>query len=267
MGVGMNKIARSAFGWLASQSKTIMVIVATLAISGWGTTAVMAAIPDAVGILHGCRTTATGTMRIIDSASQSCTVLETAVNWNQGAQGTFVSNLTNADLVSADLRYKDFANRTISGINLTNSQLSGADFTNSHLSNALVESIDAVKVNFTGAVFTNVSFNQASFRSSNFTNVDLSNTNQANNDLRGSNLTGANLSNSDIYNTLFATDGSEVTTFTSTNLTNVAFDSVDFTGTSLTGATLTGATWTNVLCPDGTNSDSHSNTCSGHLNP
>lgn len=42
-----------------------------------------ATIPDENGVIHGCRNNATGRLRVIDSASQSCTQAETALNWNQ----------------------------------------------------------------------------------------------------------------------------------------------------------------------------------------
>ncbi|HEV7702240.1 MAG TPA: pentapeptide repeat-containing protein [Candidatus Paceibacterota bacterium] len=53
---------------------------------------------------------------------------------------------------------------------------------------------------------------------------------------------------------------------------------VNLTGANFTDATLQGAmgmgdtiltsvTWSNTICPDGTNSNSHSNTCAGHLTP
>ena len=37
------------------------------------------------------------------------------------------------------------------------------------------------------------------------------------------------------------------------------------TGANLTGANLTGVTWSSTTCPDGTNSNNDSGTCSGHL--
>jgi hypothetical protein len=63
------------------------VLVATI-VGGVTTAVVMAAIPDSDGVIHACRTTLTGGVRIIDSASQSCNgLLETGVNWSQGGGG------------------------------------------------------------------------------------------------------------------------------------------------------------------------------------
>jgi hypothetical protein len=52
----------------------------------------VAAIPDANGVIHGCRDKKTGALRVIDSeAGQSCTSREAALAWNQtgpaGPQG------------------------------------------------------------------------------------------------------------------------------------------------------------------------------------
>jgi hypothetical protein len=54
-----------------------------------GATVAVAAIPDANGVIHGCRDTRTGALRVIDSeAGQTCGSKEAALNWNQtGPQG------------------------------------------------------------------------------------------------------------------------------------------------------------------------------------
>lgn len=44
-----------------------------------------ATIPDSSGIIHGCRNNGSGALRVIDSASQSCTSAETPLNWVQSA--------------------------------------------------------------------------------------------------------------------------------------------------------------------------------------
>ena len=51
--------------------------------------AATAAIPDANGVIHGCRNTKTGVLRVIDTdKGQTCSKDETALSWNQtGPQG------------------------------------------------------------------------------------------------------------------------------------------------------------------------------------
>jgi hypothetical protein len=46
-----------------------------------------ASIPDQNGVIHGCYNTARGTLRVIDTATQTCNAgAETAVQWNQTGQ-------------------------------------------------------------------------------------------------------------------------------------------------------------------------------------
>jgi hypothetical protein len=44
----------------------------------------LASIPDANGNIHGCVNTVLGSVRIIDSATSSCTFLEKSIVWNEG---------------------------------------------------------------------------------------------------------------------------------------------------------------------------------------
>jgi hypothetical protein len=47
-----------------------------------------ASIPDAGGVIHACYAQKDGSLRVIDSPSQTCQSKETALNWNtQGPQG------------------------------------------------------------------------------------------------------------------------------------------------------------------------------------
>jgi hypothetical protein len=50
----------------------------------------LASIPDANGVIHGCRKTSGGALRVIDTdAGQTCMANETAINWTAGpASGT-----------------------------------------------------------------------------------------------------------------------------------------------------------------------------------
>jgi hypothetical protein len=54
-----------------------------------GTAVAVASIPDAQGVIHGCRNTKTGALRAIDTdVGQTCGKDEAALNWNQtGPQG------------------------------------------------------------------------------------------------------------------------------------------------------------------------------------
>jgi hypothetical protein len=63
-------------------------LITAMVLGGATTAVVMASVPDANGIIHACRANNNGSARIIDTANQSCSNSETAVNWNQtGPQG------------------------------------------------------------------------------------------------------------------------------------------------------------------------------------
>lgn len=78
----------------------------------------------------------------------------------------------------------------------------------------------------------------------------------------GSNLTNANFSNDKIvYGSLFTNANLQ-----NINFTNTTFIGVDFTGAqNMSTANLTNTIWIGVACSDGTNSNSHGNTCVGHF--
>jgi hypothetical protein len=67
------------------KSKLILIsaVVVAILIGGATTAIVSASIPDSDGMVHACRLNIGGTIRVIDTdASQSCTGLETSINWS-----------------------------------------------------------------------------------------------------------------------------------------------------------------------------------------
>jgi type VI secretion system secreted protein Hcp len=72
-----------------SPKRILKIALPTIAALGAGAAVGVAAIPDADGTVHACVTTATGAVRIIDSATTTtCGAGEQAVTWNQqGPQG------------------------------------------------------------------------------------------------------------------------------------------------------------------------------------
>jgi hypothetical protein len=69
--------------------RKILVLAAASSILIAAAVAATAAIPDANGVIHGCRNTKTGALRVIDTdKGQTCTKDEAALTWNQaGPQG------------------------------------------------------------------------------------------------------------------------------------------------------------------------------------
>src|SRR6185436_12603412 len=130
----MSNMIKPLTKWLVSQAKILVAIVVT-AIVASGSALVFASIPDANGVITACRTNLTGAVRIIDTASQSCNGLETAITWKQKAPG-MVLDLTGADFAEADLRYRDFTDMDLTNADFTSGKISGADFGNANLTGA-----------------------------------------------------------------------------------------------------------------------------------
>jgi hypothetical protein len=80
---------RRIVAFIKRQATLVPVIAVSAIIGGATTTAVLAVIPDGGGIIHSCRSTLTGTLRVIDSeAGETCRASEVALNWSQtGPQG------------------------------------------------------------------------------------------------------------------------------------------------------------------------------------
>lgn len=245
-------------------------------------------------LIHACVKTSTGSIRVV-SAADTCSGNETALDWNkEGAPGlgTFVGNLVNADFVNADLRYRSFNGRDVSGSIFVNANLTGSDFSNANLTNGNFDTVNLFRANLTNANLTGISLHRADLKESTGINsailtnaylgyiqsdwLDLSNKDLTTVNLERAQLNNANLSNSNLsgnnLTAVFLTNAN----LTSANLSNANLDGVDanyanFTNTNLSGATsldavrTQGAIWNNTICPDGTNSNNNGNTCDGHL--
>jgi hypothetical protein len=75
-----------------------MALVGILILGGATTVLVKAAIPDRSGIIHGCYSTTTGTLKVIDSSTQQCTASENSLDWQKQPVigNSFVIDLTPA---------------------------------------------------------------------------------------------------------------------------------------------------------------------------
>jgi hypothetical protein len=58
-----------------------MLLAGSLAIVG--AVVAVAAIPDSMGVIHGCYDTKVGGLRVINAPTASCSAKETAITWNQ----------------------------------------------------------------------------------------------------------------------------------------------------------------------------------------
>lgn len=272
------RIANKLLKWGKGHAKVLAGVGVGLVVGGLSSAAVLASIPDANGVIHGCIRNNNGNLRIIDDATETCGGGQTPLNFNQtGPQGppgsggsVLVDDLAGADLtgtvmVGWDLSNKDFTGTNFTGATIGSADITGATFTGANFTSAqLLNNLDFEGYNLQnvqlGGHVTNV----------NFHNADLSNADFHYPAVQNSDFSGANLSN-------ITFEGEYVgVNFTNANFSGAVFQgpsegiqiaNSNFTGADLTGIDVSIVVWDNVICPDGTNSDSHGDTCVGHLTP
>jgi uncharacterized protein YjbI with pentapeptide repeats len=160
---------------LIKQPKLVAVLAVGLLVGGAGGAVVMAAIPDTSGVIHGCYKNPSflssgGAVRIIDSATQSCTSSETAVNWNSATPGQFVTNLVGADFTDTSLAYRNFTGQDMHGSTFGKS-LTGAVFKSANLSSSSIGG-PMNNTNFSGANLSSATIGGQAL-SANFSNVNF----------------------------------------------------------------------------------------------
>jgi uncharacterized protein YjbI with pentapeptide repeats len=286
----MKIIRKNRFSdWVKTHSKIVGGVAAGLVVGAAGSAVVVASIPDANGVVHGCFRTNNGSLRIIDSAVDTCTGNETALNWNQtgpqgpagptgpqgpagsGGPGEFVDNLVGADFTSASLQYRNFADADMHDAIFDTGWINGSDFTGANMAGVRMSNTNAQKANFTNVDFTGAELHPASFADSvfvgaNFTDVWLRNAGYA--DYSGLNFTdatlsgvffSANFSDVDFRTVSFGTGDDPQLSFDGSNLTNADFRGIDPIGiyqnanSDLTDADFTGANLTDAQFVSSTN--------------
>jgi uncharacterized protein YjbI with pentapeptide repeats len=110
--------------------------------------------------------------------------------------------------------------------------------------------------NLTGAELSNANLMNADLQFAklgpDLSSIDLVGANLSNAQMLGVNLTNATLTGATLH----------LAVLSNANLTNA-----DLNGADLSNANDTNVTWANTTCPDGTNSNNDTNTCSGHGAP
>ena len=216
----------------------------------------------------------------------------TGANLTDAEVGNFFTNANLRSALAVGGIYLPFhmSGWDMSNLDLNRMIASGADLTNANLSGSNLTSAILTSARVTGATFTGTNLRGASVSgSTGFTNadlraasavvgihlsdyntfvmtgwdistLDLTNAFFKGADMAGVNATGANLTHASLNNASL-TGGN----LTGANLTQAVLSNANLTQAVLTNATLTGVAWSNTTCPDGTNSNSHGNTCVGHL--
>jgi hypothetical protein len=86
-------------------------------------------------------------------------------------------------------------------------------------------------------------------------------------DLRFADLTGADLSNSVMTRANLSRAVLRFADLRTAFMPNANLTRTNLYGALMEGANITGVTWQNTVCPDGTLSNGHGDTCDGHLSP
>jgi uncharacterized protein YjbI with pentapeptide repeats len=244
---------------------------------------VSASIPDANGVIHGCIRN-NGDLRIIDTATQSCTSAQDPISWNAGGaagSGGLLANLQGADLWNSDFRYQDFrgvnmsgatlnGNRSANGIPLSHfghNDLTGANLSNVSFYEAFISGQDfttaasIIGMSLVGTSVDTSDFHGKDLRSLDLKGVQFDTSNLSGVNLSGwaidcpvggqmtrlynSNVSGANLSNAD--NTpLLTCNPNAVPDFRLSNFTGANFTGAKLAHTNFGDSNLTNANFTNA---------------------
>lgn len=166
---------------------------------------------------------------------------------------------------NADLAGLDLAGLNLIGVDLISGDLASTNLTNADLTNALLVGANVSGTELAGADIAGV-VSQGSVTGTpaslpaNWqlrygyllgpaTNLDEAL--MVGDDLSGLDLAGASIGHADL------TDAD----LDNTDLSDSTFDDVNLTGATFAGADVTGAMWSDTTCPDGTNSNAHTNGC------
>lgn len=206
--------------------------------------------------IYACVNNTNGNVRIV-TANDACKQAERSVRWSmQGPTGPAgepgLASSTGLPFFCNSCYLTPFADK-----------FAGKDFSRSQLLFSTFADADISGVNLKGAYFRSMTF-----RNANLTGADLS-------ELRNSMglttvsdliMNGANLSNANLSNNILQDSDFRTANLQNTNFSNTKFIRVKFTGAqNMSTTNLTGATFEETTCPDGTNSDAHGATCSGHM--
>jgi len=207
---------------------------------------------------------------------------------------TFNTTNTPINATEANFDGTNFSGASLLSITADKTYFQHANFTNASLKEfgTAVPGDPAYQMDFRNATFTNTKF-ESWLKNANLSGVDMRTADIGGGSefsFVGINFTGANFSGMTLDSVIIQSGNPFIdppsidnanfsgVTFTGdsrlwrlsasgTNFSSAHFNGTNLEETNLSTANLTGVTWSNTTCPDGTNSDSHGNTCIGHLVP
>ncbi len=128
-------------------------------------------------LIHSCIKNSTGSIRIV-SSTDTCTNIETALDWPKNSVPAFGSFTTN-QLVGYASDTESFDYRTFEGGNFTQSNLSSphmafANFANTNFTGAFLIAAVVNNSNFTNTLFVNTTLDSVSFVNTNLLGANFS---------------------------------------------------------------------------------------------
>jgi len=166
--------------------------------------------------------------------------------------------LTDARLIGADLRYRDFTRADFTGADLTGADIRGANLTDANLTDAklsgadlewaILTHADLTRADLTDADLTDAKLTDTTLTSAKLTRANLTRASFLA-DLFRTNLTRADLTDANLTDATFTRARGFLASSTGANLTDANLTRADLTRADFTDATLVGADLTDAEWP------------------
>lgn len=200
-----------------------------------------------------------------------------------------MSTFSNINFSNSNLAHVNFAYSVLDGVNFSNANLDRANLLNTSMRGVISGGIVGTDLVLPAdwrlvqgfligpfANLTNNAINNSNLAGVQLMYAQLAYANLASSQLQGADLSGSDARGADLSYTNFS--GATLrwsslmwSNFSFANLTGanlsgaflagVNFHGANLSGADLTGADLTGVNWQDTICPDGTNSNTHNQTC------
>jgi len=185
---------KKIINFLAHKGSYVLGLALASLVGGLVSAAVLAAIPDGSGIIHSCYKNNTGSLKVIDSSSATCSSGETSLNWNQKPGNNGLPFTCGGCQFGGDdtvFLGKDLSNSYFNHSDLTTTNLTGTNFTNATFKGTTFSQANLTNTNFTNTNSTSVGFDQTTINATNFSGANFNNVDFRFTDASSANFTGA----------------------------------------------------------------------------
>ncbi len=183
--------------------------------------------------------------------------------------------LDGASLREADLSGANLQNASLQEVNLTGAKLHKADLTGAALRGAIVAGADMTQAVFhrgdrpgrrdredAAKLSQLAALEDTTLRGANLIRAIFQGAS-----MRGVSFEGARLSQANFQGAQVRASSFKEADLSGANLAGATLEEVDLTGATLREANLQDVRWVKVICPDGSASAKHQDSCAGHLEP